>query len=187
MQTLEHCTALKSGKPVRKQSAQEMFNTTINWQQDEPLLIFAPLISKQKGEFHTLFADLQRQGFVRVRVDGEIMRLEDCGRLEKYKQHTIELVIDRVTNSKENHPRLFEAIELAIKQANGLVRIEHVETKEAKIYSENFVSDDHQFTITELTPRLFSFNSPIGACPDCNGLGDILTLNLTYCLNLIKQ
>ena len=103
-----HCP--KSGKPVRKQSAQEMFNTTINWQQDEPLLIFAPLISKQKGEFHTLFADLQRQGFVRVRVDGEIMRLEDCGRLEKYKQHTIELVIDRVTNSKENHPRLLKPL-----------------------------------------------------------------------------
>ena len=115
-----------------------MFNTTIHWQQDEPLLIFAPLISKQKVNFTHYLQTYNGKDLWRVRVDGEIKRLEDCGRLEKYKQHTIELVIDRVTNSKENHPRLFEAIELAIKQANGLVRIEHVETKEAQIYSEKF-------------------------------------------------
>ncbi|MEK9727390.1 MAG: excinuclease ABC subunit UvrA, partial [Candidatus Margulisiibacteriota bacterium] len=108
-----HCPI--TGNPVRKQSAQEIVDEIKTWEQNEPLLILSPLISKQKGEFHTLFADLQRQGFVRVRVDGEIKRLEDCGRLEKFKQHTIELVIDRINNTPTNRSRLFEAIELALK------------------------------------------------------------------------
>ena len=173
-----HCPI--SGKPVRKQSAQEIFDETIQWKKNESILVLAPLISKQKGEFHTLFADLRRQGFVRVRVDGDIKRLEDCGRLAKFKQHTIELVIDRMENEKENHTRLFEAIELALKQSKGLVRIENMESNDYKVFSENFVSDKHQFTITELSPRLFSFNSPIGACPDCKGLGEVMVFDPSY-------
>ena len=173
-----HCPI--SGKPVRKQSAQEIFDETIQWKKNESLLVLAPIISKQKGEFHTLFADLRRQGFVRVRVDGDIKRLEDCGRLAKFKQHTIELVIDRMDNEKENHARLFEAIELALKQSKGLVRIENMESNDYKVFSENFVSDKHQFTITELSPRLFSFNSPIGACPDCKGLGEVMVFDPSY-------
>ena len=173
-----HCPV--SGKPVRKQSAQEIFDETIQWKKNESLLVLAPLISKQKGEFHTLFADLRRQGFVRVRVDGELKRLEDCGRLAKFKQHTIELVIDRMDNEKENHARLFEAIELSLKQSKGLVKIENMESNEYKVFSENFVSDKHQFTITELSPRLFSFNSPIGACPDCRGLGEMMVFEPSY-------
>ena len=167
-----HCPI--SGEPVRKQSTQEMFDQTKVWHRNESILVLAPIIKKQKGEFLKLFGDLQRQGFVRVRVDGEIKRLEDCKRLEKYKQHTIELVIDRFKNEEENDQRLFESIELATKQANGLVKIENTQTNENIVMSENFVSDHYQFNITELSTRLFSFNSPIGACPDCNGLGETM-------------
>ncbi len=167
-----HCPI--SGSPVRKQSVQEMFAETKKWHPGKPLLIMAPVATKQKGEFLNLFSDLQRQGFVRVRVDGEIKRLDECERLEKYKQHTIELIIDRLTNEKDNHTRLFEAIELAAKQANGLVKIENTEDNSSLTLSENFVSDSYQFNITELSTRLFSFNSPIGACPSCNGLGETM-------------
>ena len=151
-----------------------MFNEIKQWGKGAPLLVMAPIATKKKGEFLNVFNDLQKQGFVRVRVDGEIKRLDECKRLEKYKQHTIELVIDRITNEEDQHPRLFEAIELATKQANGLVKIENTKDQTNITLSENFVSDDYQFRITELTPRLFSFNSPIGACEECNGLGETM-------------
>ena len=170
-----HCPV--TGKPVRKQSTQDMLNEVKEWHKGKPILVMAPIIKKQKGEFHMLFNDLRKQGFVRVRVDGELKRLEDCHRLEKYKQHTIELVIDRVKNDSDQHSRLFEAIELSAKQSDGLVLVEEQESSESMVLSEHFVSDDYQFNITELTPRLFSFNSPIGACPACNGLGQLMVFD----------
>ncbi len=176
-----HCPV--SGEPVNKQSTQDMFDDIKKWHKGKPLLVMAPMIKKQKGEFHVLFNNLRKQGFVRVRVDGEIKRLEDCGRLEKYKQHTIELVIDRMENTKEHHSRLFEAIELATKHANGLVLVEDQKNFESLTLSEHFVSEFHQFTITELSPRLFSFNSPIGACPTCNGLGETMAFEPSILFN----
>jgi excinuclease ABC subunit A len=167
-----HCPV--SGEPVRKQSVQEMATEIKTLKPNKPILILAPLIKEQKGEFHVLFNQLRKQGFVRVVVDGELKRLEDCTRLAKQKKHTIELVIDRVNNTTDNYPRLFEAIELASKQSEGLVKVQCPDTGESETYSENFVSDHYQFNITELTPRLFSFNSPLGACPDCNGLGETM-------------
>jgi excinuclease ABC subunit A len=170
-----HCPV--NGRPVRKQSAQDMFDETIEWEKNEPLLVLSPLIANQKGEFAGLFGRLRRQGFVRIRIDGDIKRLDDCSKLAKTKKHTIELVVDRINNTNENHSRLFEAIELAIKESDGLVRIESMNTQKTQVFSEYFVSDDYQFNITELTPRLFSFNSPIGACPRCNGIGDMYSFD----------
>lgn len=167
-----HCPV--SGRAVQKQSAQDMFNDIIHWEVGHPILLLAPLITNQKGEFAGLFGTLRRKGFVRVRVDGTIKRLEECGRLAKNKYHTIELVIDRMTNTPENHSRLFEAIELSLQQSNGLLCVECPETSQSIALSEHFVSDDHQFAITELTPRLFSFNSPVGACAECKGLGTVV-------------
>lgn len=167
-----HCPI--KGTPVRKQSTQDMLNEAKHWNKGKALLIMAPIATKKKGEFLTVFQDLQKQGFVRVRINGEIKRLDECKRLEKYKQHTIELIIDRITNDEDQHERLFEAIELATKQANGLVKIENTDDQSSITLSEHFVSDDYQFRITELTPRLFSFNSPIGACNECNGLGETM-------------
>ncbi|MGA0242709.1 MAG: excinuclease ABC subunit UvrA, partial [Candidatus Marinamargulisbacteria bacterium] len=155
-----HCPV--NGHPVRKQSAQDMFDETIKWEKNEPILILSPLVANQKGEFAGLFGRLRRQGFVRIRIDGDIKRLDDCGKLAK---------------TKKNHSRLFESIELAIKESDGLVRIESMNTKKTQVFSEYFVSDDYQFNITELTPRLFSFNSPIGACPRCNGIGDMYSFD----------
>jgi excinuclease ABC subunit A len=170
-----HCPVKNT--PVHKQSVQDMFDTMKTWHKGESLLIIAPLIKKQKGEFIGLFKDLQQQGFVRARVDGDIVRLEDCTRLEKFKQHTIELIIDRVDNDAPNGGRLFEAIELATKQAKGLVTIESTSTNDSITLSEHFSSEDYEFTISELSPRLFSFNSPIGACPVCNGLGHTMAFD----------
>ena len=154
LQILERCIAV-TGKPVRKQSTQDMLNEVKEWHKGKPILVMAPIIKKQKGEFHMLFNDLRKQGFVRVRVDGELKRLEDCHRLEKYKQHTIELVIDRVKNDSDQHSRLFEAIELSAKQSDGLVLVEEQESSESMVLSEHFVSDDYQFNITELTTIIF--------------------------------
>jgi excinuclease ABC subunit A len=164
-----HCPI--TGTPVKKQSVQDMFDQVKQWHTGRTILIMAPLINQQKGEFLNLFQDLTKQGFVRVRVDGVIKRLDECTRLAKQTKHTIELIIDRITNEEPQHPRLFEAIELAAKQSDGLVRVEDTESNAFLTLSEHFVSDDYQFSITELTPRLFSFNSPIGACATCNGMG----------------
>ena len=170
-----HCPI--KGTPVTKQSTQDMLNETKQWHPGESLLIMAPIVHKKKGEFHNVFDELKQQGFVRVRVNGDIKRLDECTRLQKHKQHTIELIIDRIRNEDSQSGRLFEAIELATKQANGLVRIEHAVNGEHITLSEHFASDHYQFNISELTPRLFSFNSPIGACSTCNGLGHIMAFD----------
>jgi excinuclease ABC subunit A len=170
-----HCPI--SGNPVAKQSVQDMANELYQWHPGKGLVIMAPLITQQKGEFHVLFSQLMRQGFARVRVNGTIKRLEDCGRLPKNNQHTIELVIDRIDNIPENQGRLFEAVELAIQQSKGLLMVWCPDTDEFRTFSEHFVSPDYQFTISELTPRLFSFNSPIGACSHCKGLGYVMAFD----------
>ena len=148
--------------PVTKQSTQDMLNETKQWHPGESLLIMAPIVHKKKGEFHNVFDELKQQGFVRVRVNGDIKRLDECTRLQKHKQHTIELIIDRIRNEDSQSGRLFEAIELATKQANGLVRIEHAVNGEHITLSEHFASDHYQFNISELTSDCFHLTLPLG-------------------------
>ncbi|HIP43263.1 MAG TPA: excinuclease ABC subunit UvrA, partial [Aquifex aeolicus] len=125
----------------------------------------------KKGEFRELIKQIEKWGYSRVKVDGRLMRVIEVPPLEKNKKHTIELVIDRLFVSDEERARLLEAIEKALEFSDGLVKVEDVEAGTEELFSEKLVCPDHNFTIPEISPRLFSFNSPYGACPACKGLG----------------
>jgi len=166
-----HCP--NCGKSVSKQSVQEIVEQVLAYPDQSKIIILAPLVRGRKGEYLKLFDDLRKKGFGRVRVDGVIMSLEDNIKLNKKLKHQIEVVVDRTSVIKDNHKRIFESIETALKEGNHLVDIMLIKGKSETIhtFSELFACVDCNISIPEMTPRLFSFNSPYGACKDCNGLG----------------
>jgi excinuclease ABC subunit A len=132
--------------------------------------ILAPVVSGRKGEHLKLLADIQKQGFVRVRINGEIRDLSEKIELEKNKKHTIEIVVDRIVIKEDVRPRLADSLETALKLAEGRV-IAHIIDQEELLFSQKLACPECGFSIDDLAPRMFSFNSPYGACPDCDGLG----------------
>jgi excinuclease ABC subunit A len=132
------------------------------------ITILAPLVRKKKGTYQQLFKDLNKEGFARVRVNGEIYRTEDEIVLERYKMHTIDLVVDRLDSS--DHSRIVEAVEQATTRSDGLVIVVGEEGTD-HLYSAKMACPICGMTFEELQPRMFSFNSPFGACPECKGLG----------------
>ncbi len=132
-------------------------------------LLLAPLVDDRKGEYRKELQDLAAEGFVRVRVDGEIRRLEEQIELDRYKRHTIEVIIDRVPLAADRRARLVEGIELALRRTGGQVRA--LVGEQLSTFSSLRACPRHEVELPEIEPRLFSFNSPHGACPDCNGLG----------------
>lgn len=161
-----HCGRLLSGL-----SAHEILERIIEKYRGKRVMVLSPLVRGKKGEFRELFRQIERMGYSRVKVDGELMRVIEVPKLEKNKKHTIELVVDRLRVEDSERPRLLEALEKALELSNGLVKIEDVEEGKEELFSEKMVCPEHGFTIPELSPRLFSFNSPYGACPSCKGLG----------------
>lgn len=164
-----HCP--NCGKRIRPQSVQSIVESVFKDKQGSKLQIFAPIISARKGTYENLFNELHKKGFSRVRVDGEIKSLatrEDI-KLQKQIKHSIEILVDRIVLSKKEKNRLTEAIETATQEADGMVLIS-VEGKE-KLYSQHNACVDCGISIGELAPRMFSFNSPFGACEECHGLG----------------
>jgi excinuclease ABC subunit A len=158
------------GKPVRSQSAQEIVDEVLSDWNGAKALVLAPLVTHRKGEFKDVLAGAAKRGFVRARIDGELKRLEESINLNKKLNHTIELVVDRITIRSEDKPRLAESVELALKEGQGEVRIEE-DKKDGKkgLWSEARACCGVAFP--ELTPQSFSFNSPLGMCPECHGLG----------------
>jgi excinuclease ABC subunit A len=157
-------------KPITQQTVEQIVDHIMNFPPETRFQVLAPVVRSRKGEYDKLFEDLRRDGFVRVRVDGEIKDLSDAISLEKYKKHTIEVVVDRLVLKPEIGQRLADSIELALKLAKGLVEIVTMDGQEM-IFSEKFACPDCGFSFDELAPRGFSFNSPFGACPECSGLG----------------
>ncbi len=157
-------------KPITQQTVEQIVDQVLKLPDSTKFLVLAPVIRRRKGEYDKLFEDFKRDGFVRVRVDGTIRDLGEKIELERYKQHTIEVVVDRLVLKPELGQRLADSIELAMKLAKGLVIIAVVDGAEY-IFSEKFACPDCGFSFEELTPRMFSFNSPYGACPECAGLG----------------
>ncbi|HEX7712871.1 MAG TPA: excinuclease ABC subunit UvrA, partial [Bacillota bacterium] len=157
-------------QPITQQTVEQIVDQVMALAEGTKFMVMAPVIRHRKGEYDKLFEDLKREGFVRARVDGTIHDLSETIDLEKYKQHTIEVVVDRLVRKDDIGQRLADSVELALKQAKGLVTIATMDGKET-IYSEKFACPDCGFSFEELTPRMFSFNSPYGACPDCAGLG----------------
>lgn len=166
-----HCP--KTGKPLQRLSVQEMSNVVEKSFAGQQVTVMAPLVEDKKGEFKSLFETLIKDGFSRVRVDGKILRLSNEIALEKNNRHNIELVVDRIAVEPDNKDRLFESIETAVSQSQGFVLFENA--KNEKLFlSERYFSPDYPISYSEINHRLFSFNSPLGACTECNGLGDIL-------------
>ncbi|MDD3649678.1 MAG: excinuclease ABC subunit UvrA [Candidatus Hydrothermia bacterium] len=157
--------------PLGKKSLDEIVQEVLSFPEGEFVQIFAPVVRGRKGEYRDLFEALLKKGFLRVVVDGETFELEDPPRLEKYKNHVIDLVIDRVKVSEDNKSRIAESVETAMREAGGLVKI-YIEGQEREVvYSEKLMCPVCDYSVEELEPRMFSFNSPYGACPECTGLG----------------
>ncbi len=164
----QHCH--KCGKPVRSQSAQEIVDEILAQWSDKKLLVLAPLVTHRKGEYRELLAGLATRGFVRVRIDGELRRTDETVTLNKHQHHTIELVVDRFTVRAGDRARIAEAVELGLKEGKGELRIEEdVRSGGSATFSEARACCGEAFP--ELSPQSFSFNSPLGMCEACHGLG----------------
>lgn len=167
-----HCP--QCGREIRKQSAQEIVDQILQVEGEE-ILVLSPLVRGRKGIYKKELENLQAQGFVRVRIDKKIIHLdEEEVDLEKYKKHDIEVVVDATKVTKEAKERLSDSVEMALKLSDGLVIISG---EKDRIYSEHFSCPDCGVSFEELEPRMFSFNSPFGACPECHGLGERMRID----------
>ncbi len=160
----------KHNIPVTEQSIEEMTNKVLEYEVGTRIEIMAPVVHGEKGTQKDLLEELRKEGFVRARVDGEVKDLNDDIVLEKNNKHNIDVIIDRIVIKEDSRSRIFESIETSTKMANGKVVINILGDKEI-VMSENYACPLCDFSIPELEPRLFSFNSPYGACPVCKGLG----------------
>ncbi|MEM9188983.1 MAG: excinuclease ABC subunit UvrA [Myxococcota bacterium] len=166
----QHCHIC--GKEVKGRSAEEVVEDIFALPEGEKLLVLAPVVQNRKGEFRDLFSELAGRGFVRARVDGEVHRLTEVPALDKKYKHNIDLVVDRVVLRPRDRKRLTESVELALREGEGEVSIEPVEGRRKPLrFSESRSCCGHSFP--SLSPQSFSFNSPLGMCSDCNGLGTI--------------
>ena len=156
--------------PITSQSVDEITDKIMENELGTKLIIMAPVVHGEKGTHKELLDDLRKEGYVRVRVNGETVDLSEDIDLEKNKKDNIDVIIDRIVLKEDIRSRLAESIETAIKLSHGKVVINYVGNKEV-VYSENFACPYCDFSLPELEPRMFSFNAPFGACPDCKGLG----------------
>lgn len=163
-----HCP--DCGREISKQTVEQIVDQVMKLPVETKFQVLAPIVRGRKGEHEKVFSDLKKDGFFRVRVDGEIRTLEEEITLAKYKQHWIEVIVDRLILRPSIQSRLADSIETALNLAKGLVIIAPLSGDE-HLYSENFACPDCGFSFEEITPRMFSFNSPYGACPACDGLG----------------
>ena len=180
---IPHCPFC--GREVVKQSAQEIVDKIEKLPDGTRVLILSPLVRARKGTYQAVFEEIRKAGFTRARVDGTVSSLDDEIELDRYKQHTIEAVVDRLVISnngdkeerKSARSRLTDSVETALKFGEGYVSINLVDAKEDVHFSEHLACPEHGTTIAEVEPRTFSFNTPQGACPDCQGLGSKLEID----------
>ena len=158
--------------PITSQSVEEMTNKVFEYNEGTKIVILSPIIHGEKGAHKELFEKLRKEGYIRVKINNEMFDLSEDITLDKNKKTNIQVVIDRIVIKQENYSRLFEAIENATKLSHGKVVIELLgqDSKEL-VFSEQFACPECEFSLPELEPRIFSFNAPYGACPDCKGLG----------------
>jgi excinuclease ABC subunit A len=169
-----HCP--QCGREIREQSVDQIIDTIMAWPTDTKMQILAPVIRGKKGEHQKIIDDAKKSGFIRARIDGVMAELEDSIKLDKQKKHTIEIVVDRIKKSDDIRSRLADSIEIALKNANGIVIVTKQEPDTDKVqevfFSQKNACPDCGISIPDLQPRLFSFNNPFGACPECTGLGE---------------
>ena len=168
------------GRPITGQSAEQIIDQVMELAEGTRFMVLAPIVRGRKGEYGKVFEELRGEGFTRVRVDGELRRLEEPIELDKKFKHDIAVVIDRLVMKSDLRKRLADSIETAVALADGLVEIEEVPREgegRTTLYSEKFACAVHGPSLVELEPRIFSFNSPHGACPRCTGLGSQMEID----------
>lgn len=164
-----HCP--KCGKEIRQQTIDQIIDQIMLLPEGTRVQILAPVVRSRKGEYQKVFDDARKSGYVRVRVDGSLYDLSEEIRLDKNKKHSIEIVVDRLTVRHDFIQRMTDSIETAASLAGGIVIVDIPDEKRDLMFSQNYACDDCGISIEELTPRMFSFNNPYGACPTCGGLG----------------
>jgi len=164
------------GKKIKRQTVQQIVDKVLKLPQQTKFQVLAPLVRGRKGEYREVFEEARKDGYVRVRVDGEVKDLESEIKLDKYKKHNIEVIIDRLVIDSKISNRLTESIETALGLAGGYVMIDIIDGDEL-FFSEHFACIDCGISYEELAPRGFSFNSPYGACPECKGLGTTMVID----------
>lgn len=174
-----HCP--KCGKPVNQQSLDQMLDQLLALPERTKLLIMAQAVRGKKGEHKKLLEHIRKEGYTRLRIDGEIRDAGEEIQLEKNKKHTIEVVIDRLIIRPEIRPRMAESMEVALKMGQGVAYVQIVDGEQL-MFSQNFACEDCGISLPEITPRMFSFNSPFGACPVCSGLGSQMEMDLELVL-----
>ena len=167
-----HCP--KCGREIRQQTIDQIIDQVLSLPEGTRIQVMAPVIRGKKGEHTKIFEDAKRSGYVRARVDGNLYELDEEIKLEKNKKHTIEIVVDRLIIRPDIQQRLTDSVETASGLTGGLVVINLLREEQDLMFSQNYACEDCGISIEELTPRMFSFNNPFGACPTCTGLGSQL-------------
>lgn len=173
------------GREITKQTVEQIVDQVMTLPAHTKFQVLAPVVRGRKGEYSKVFSELKKDGFTRVRVDGEIRQLEEEITLARYKQHWIEVVVDRLIHRPGIEQRLSDSLETALRLGKGLVTI--TTDDQDRLFSENFGCPDCGFSFEEFTPRMFSFNSPYGACPACDGLGFKMEIDPEKVLDLEKS
>jgi excinuclease ABC subunit A len=171
---IPHCP--KCGREIKQQTVDQIVDIIMSYPEGTKLYIMAPVIRGRKGEHSKIIESAKKAGFVRARIDGEIYTFDETPKLDKRKKHDIDIVVDRVSVREGLQSRLTDSLETALKQSGGLATI-HVVGGEDKIFSQNYACPDCGINLEELSPRMFSFNSPYGACPVCSGLGKFMNVS----------
>jgi len=188
-----HCPVCE--KPIERQTAQQIIDRISEFELGKKILVAAPLVRGRKGQHFSIIDKIKKEGFVRVRIDGEVYAINDLPELDENKKHDIEVVVDRLvvkdlgrkfqklSSGQEidlpnpDRTRMADSVETALKFGNGLMKVVDHETGKEELFSEHFACPEHGISIAELEPRNFSFNSPHGACEECHGLGTKLEIN----------
>ncbi|MGI6034226.1 MAG: excinuclease ABC subunit UvrA [Limnochordia bacterium] len=163
-----HCP--QCGRPIAQQTVEQMVDRLMELGEGTRLQILAPIVRGRKGEYRKVLEEIRKDGFVRVRIDGELRDVSEDIELDRYKIHTIEVVVDRIIIRPDIEGRLADSLETALRRGGGVVMVDVIDGEEL-LFSENFACVDCGISLEEITPRMFSFNSPYGACPECDGLG----------------
>ena len=163
-------------RPIQKQTVQQIVDTICKLTTGTKIFILAPVVRGRKGQHKGVLEEIKKEGFLRARIDGKVYGIDDKIKLEKNKKHTIEVVVDRLIIEGDYQERLTESIELALKIGSGLI-IVHELPKKDHLFSEHFACPHCEVSLEELSPRMFSFNSPYGACPNCDGLGSHMEID----------
>ena len=167
-----HCP--NCGREIRQQTIDQIIDQVLSLPEGTRIQVMAPVIRGKKGEHAKVFEDAKRSGYVRVRVDGSLYELDEDIKLEKNKKHTIEIIVDRLIIRPDIRQRLTDSVETASKLSGGLILINLLREEKDLSFSQNYACEDCGISMEELTPRMFSFNNPFGACPTCTGLGNQL-------------